>query len=75
MIMVTLEMSKDFFAERLAEFLDGKSILAGSKVLGVPERTLNAWMRKETVPSLEHLLHLAQRMNCSIDFLVGLRDC
>ena len=72
--MVTLEKSRKIFAERLTEYLDGKSVLAGSKILGVPERTLNAWIRKETVPSLEHLLYLAQKIGCSIDYLVGLED-
>ena len=72
--MITIEMSTTAFAERLTGFLDGKSILAGSKILGIPGRTLNAWIRKTNVPGLEHLLYLAQKMNCSIDYLVGLKD-
>jgi len=72
--MVTLTTSREIFANRIKDFLNGKSILAGSKILEVPQRTLNAWVLKETVPSLEHLLALAQKMNCSIDYLVGLKD-
>ena len=72
--MIDLVTSREVFANRIRDFLDGKSILAGSKILDVPQRTLNAWVLKESVPSLEHLLALAQKMNCSIDYLVGLKD-
>ena len=72
--MITLEVSREVFADRLIDFLAGKSVLAGSKILEVPQTTLNAWIRKTHVPGLEHLLHLSQKMNCSIDYLVGLKD-
>jgi len=72
--MITLEKSREVFADRLTDYLNGRSILATSKILGVKERTLNGWIRKEAVPSLEGLLYLAQKMNVSIDYLVGLKD-
>ena len=72
--MITLEKSRAIIANRLTDYLGEKSILAGSKIIGVPERTLNGWIRQETVPSLEYLLLLAEKMNCSIDYLVGRED-
>ena len=72
--MITLEQGREIFIERLLDFIDGKSVAAGSKILGIPERTLHAWIRKENVQGFEHLLHLSQKMNCSVDYLMGLKD-
>jgi len=72
--MKNLEKCRDVFVERLKEQIGSKSILAFSKFVDIPERTLNAWIRKETTPSMEYLILLAQKFNCSIDYLVGLKD-
>jgi len=74
MLKKDLETCKTIFAERLKENLDGKSISALSRALGIPERTLNSWTRKETTPRMEYLILLAQELGCSIDYLVGLED-
>jgi len=72
--MKNLEMYKSMFAERLCEYLNGRSIASFSKIIGVPERTLNSWIRKETTPRMEYLILLAQELGCSLDYLVGLED-
>ena len=72
--MQDLENCKVKFAERLKENLEGRSISAFSKSLGIPERTLNAWIRMETTPRMEYLVLLAKELSCSIDYLVGLED-
>ena len=72
--MKRIEEHKDIFAERLKDFLNGKSILAFSKTLGIPQRTLSGWITKETTPRMEYLILLAQTFSCSIDYLVGLED-
>jgi len=69
-----LENHKTIFAERLKEHLNGKSVSAFSKSIGIPERTLNSWTRKETTPRMEYLIILAQELSCSIDYLVGLEN-
>ena len=72
--MKDFEMYKKIFAERLKQSLDGKSILAFSKSVSIPERTLNAWIRGETTPRMEYLILLAKTLSCSVDYLVGLED-
>jgi len=72
--MKDFEKYRKVFIERLEEYLNGKSILSVSKELGIPEPTLRAWIKKVTTPSMEYLILLAQKMNCSIDYLVGLEN-
>jgi len=72
--MKSFEYCREAFSERLREFMDDKSILAFSKAIDIPEQTINAWIRKKTAPSMEYLIALAQKFNCSIDYLVGLTD-
>jgi len=74
MAIQDLDNYKTIFAERLMEQLDGRSISAFSKTLGIPEHTLNAWTRKATTPRMEYLILLAKELRCSIDYLVGLED-
>ncbi|MCL2847764.1 MAG: helix-turn-helix domain-containing protein [Firmicutes bacterium] len=74
MAVQNLDTYKTTFAERLIEHLDGKSISAFSKTLGIPGRTLNSWIQKITTPRMEYLILLAKELRCSIDYLVGLED-
>lgn len=72
--MKNLDYCGTVFAERLKEFASDKGVLPASKLLGVPQRTLYAWIKKEITPNLENLILLAQKMGCSIDYLVGLEN-
>jgi transcriptional regulator with XRE-family HTH domain len=72
--MKDFETCRKILAERLCEHLEGKSILAFSKDVGICARRLNSWIREDAVPSMEYLIILAQKLNCSIDYLVGLEN-
>ena len=64
----------DIFCERLKEHMKDKSILAYSKIIGIPERTINGWLRKKSTPSMEYIVLLAKKLNCTSDYLLGLSD-
>ena len=68
------EFNREEFALMLKSLRDGKSILAFSKIVGIPERTINAWTNKKTTPSIDNLMRLAKHFDCSIDYLVGLKE-
>ncbi len=72
--MENLDHIKNVFSDRLKEFMNGESILAFSKKIDIPERTLNSWVNKQVMPKVDYLIMLAKRFNCSIDYLVGLED-
>ena len=72
--MKNFEFHREIFIDRLKEFIDERSVLAISELVGIPERTIHGWLRKETTPSMEYLIILAQKMKCSIDYLVGLEN-
>ena len=64
----------NIFCERLRAQMKGKSILAFSKSIDIPERTINGWMRGAATPSMEYIIHLAKKLNCTSDYLLGLED-
>jgi len=68
------EFNKEDFTLILKSLLDGNSILAFSKKVDIPHRTINSWINKKYKPSIDHLIKLAQYFDCSIDYLVGLKD-
>lgn len=39
--------------------------------IGVPARTYGAWERGEREPNLEDAYHIAEALQCSIDYLAG----
>lgn len=65
---------KKIFLERLKAYIDERSVLSVGKIFGIPSTTLNGWIKNETMPSAEYLILLAQKMGCSIDYLVGLEE-
>ena len=68
------EFNRGEFALLLKSLMEGKSILAFSKIVGIKERTINGWINKKRTPGIEYLMHLAKHFECSIDYLVGLKD-
>ena len=71
---INIESNLAIFSDRLKELMNGKSILAFSKEIGIPEKTLNSWVNKKYIPKVDGLIFLAQKFNCSIDYLVGLSE-
>lgn len=67
-----LNKYKDAFADSLIELMNGKSIVQFSKEIGLPGNTVNNWILKKVLPRTEYLIILAQKFNCSIDYLLGL---
>lgn len=70
----TIEKYKDAFADRLREFMNGRSILQFSKDIGFSQRTVNSWVRKRSLPRIEYLVVLSEMFDCSIKYLIGLED-
>ena len=70
---IDFEVYRKKFMLTFKELLDGKSILTFSKTIGIPASTIYPWM-KDATPSMEHLVVLAKHFDCSLDYLVGLRD-
>ena len=69
-----IDYNREKFALNLRALMEGKSILAFSKCVGIQEKTINGWINKKYSPSIEFLFKLAQYFDCSIDYLVGLKD-
>ncbi|MCL2556317.1 MAG: helix-turn-helix transcriptional regulator [Firmicutes bacterium] len=68
------EFSRERFSLTLKELIGDKSILSFSKIVGIPQTTINSWIIKTTSPSVEHLFRLAKHFDCSVDYLVELKD-
>ena len=65
------------FSERLAElmfFHDEMSSEELAKRTGIAGSSIRAWLRKETVPSYDKLIAVADFFCCSLDFLAGRCD-
>jgi len=71
---LNLNKLKEAFAESLAEFMNGKSMLHFSKDVGIPQRTINTWILKKSLPRIEYLVLLSEKFNCSVDYLLGLKN-
>jgi len=69
-----IEYDREKFAFNLRSLMEGKSILAFSKLVNIQEKTINNWINKKYSPNIEFLFKLAQYFDCSIDYLVGLKD-
>lgn len=67
-----MEVLKNF-SERLAELMKDEEINAASlgKEIGVGHSTVNRWLRIERKINLTNLIKLANRFNCTMDFLAG----
>ena len=72
--MVDLDFHMDAFVDRLTEFMGERNVLTFSKAIGIPNRTISSWVKKERVPTIEYLILLARKFECTIDYLVGLAD-
>ena len=64
------------FAENLNDLLIEYNLKAKNlaDILGVGNATINRYLNKERVPSLEYLVKIADYFNCSTDYLLGLED-
>lgn len=64
------------FGENLSDMLEESNIspymLANS--IGVDRSEIYKYLRKENMPSLHKLILIADRLNCSIDYLLGLGE-
>lgn len=64
------------FSERLNELTKEKGLTpyALTKKLGIPHSTAQAWFEAKSFPSVEYLISLAEFFDCSVDYLLGLKD-
>ena len=66
--------NKDNFSLILKGLMEGKTIVAFGKVVGIPQRTINSWINKTRIPTIENLIILAKHFDCSVDYLIGLKE-
>ena len=45
-----------------------------ASVLHITENAISRWINKDQVPSIDHLIRLAEIYNCSIDYLLGIEE-
>jgi len=72
--MKTFDVYHKLFIERLKDCIGEKSILAFAEDKGIHPRMLSHWVKGEQVPGMENLIILAQKLNISLDYLVGLTN-
>lgn len=72
--MVNNDKCKIAFAERLADLMENNNISDFSRKIGIPERTVNSWLRMKTTPRMEYIIELALFFNVSADYLLGIAD-
>jgi len=66
--------NKDEFALLLRGLIENNNILIFSEAIGIPQRTIYSWINKTRIPTIENLIILAKHFDCSIDYLIGLKD-
>ena len=71
--MIAIDKILDKFVERLQEIMDvkGWTIKQLSDFLCIPRRTVNSWMLKNRVPRVDYIYHIADKLEVTIDYLVG----
>ena len=64
------------FSESLAELMSENGFTSQSLAdgLAIERSTISRYLRDEKMPSFENLVALAQKFNCSTDYLLGLTD-
>ena len=74
--MKNIEEILNVFVERLDDFMKHKgwSIKKLADELNIPRRTLNSWILKNRVPRIDYIYIIADYLNVSIDYLVGLEN-
>lgn len=72
--MENFDKYKIIFAERLAELMDNKNISDFSRKIGIPERTINSWLRLKTTPRMEYIIEISLFFNISADYLLGIEN-
>ena len=71
--MYTVEKISEAISSRLKEMISEKqwSIAKFAKYVGIPRTTINSWILKIKIPSVENLYIIADKFNVTIDYLVG----
>jgi len=64
----------EIIAEQLKKLPNGMSGRAYAKKIGFPNNTLNGWIKKENLPSIDNLCLLSSKCGKSIDWLLGMDE-
>jgi len=70
------ETCHKLFIERLREYIKTKNVNVETfaKSVEISPRTVYAWLKKETIPGMEHLTGLAQKLGWSAGYLIGIEE-
>ena len=61
------------FIKKIKEFMAEKNfnIKEFAEFVNVPRRTVSGWIANQKMPRIDYLYQIAEKLNCTIDYLVG----
>lgn len=59
---------------RMKSLQGNMSVAAFARYIGIPQKTLDSCIKGERKPSVEIVMHICARCDCSADWLLGLSD-
>jgi len=69
-----LDACKNAFVDILVELMGDNTVEQFAKLLNIPNRTIRNRLKKVSWPRRKHVMLIADKFNCSIDFLFGLEQ-
>ena len=71
---MTIDMIKDNFASKINEFIEKNSLsnVAFGNIFSVTETTVRRWRSKQSVPSIEAMLNIANHLKITLNELLGI---
>ena len=64
----------DNVISRVKEIMNGMSIYAFAKKLGISQQTVDCYINGKRKPSLEFIYRVCSICNCSADWILGITD-
>lgn len=74
--MKTSQEILNIFIQKIKEIMKEKNFNTTqfAEFIQVPTRTVSGWIANKRMPRIDYLYHIAESLNCSIDYLVGRED-
>lgn len=71
--MITNQEITKMFSERINDYMieKGMNIKQFAEFVQLPRRTVNSWLLNNRTPRIDYIYHIANCLQCTIDYLVG----
>lgn len=71
--MLTNQEITKIFSERINDYMieKGINIKQFAEFVQLPRRTVNSWLLNNRTPRIDYIYHIANCLQCTIDYLVG----